>query len=52
METETIKDAAERMKDDKKLPPDSELSKAVEQAKATNETSEGGHQAEHQSNKR
>jgi hypothetical protein len=33
MEAEKIKGAAERMKDDKKVPLDSELAKAVEQAK-------------------
>jgi hypothetical protein len=52
LETEKIKGAAKRMKDDKKLPPNSELSKVVEKAKATNEKSEGGHKVEHQSDKR
>jgi hypothetical protein len=33
METEQIKSAADRMKDDKKLPADSKFAKAVEQAK-------------------
>jgi len=33
METEQIKSAADRMKDDKKLPPESKLAKTVEQAK-------------------
>jgi hypothetical protein len=33
MEAEKIKGATERMQDDKKVPPDSELAKAVERAK-------------------
>jgi hypothetical protein len=45
METEQIKSAAERMKDDKKLPAESELQKAVEQAKAADETEEAARQA-------
>jgi len=52
LETEQIKTAADRMKDDKKLPPDSELGKAVEQAKATDENKEAARQAEKQSDKR
>jgi hypothetical protein len=45
METEQIKSAAERMKDDKKLPSDSELQKAVEQAKTADGTEEAARQA-------
>jgi hypothetical protein len=52
LETEKIKSAAERMKDNKNLPPESELGKAVEQAKATNEGAEASRQAEQRSGKR
>jgi hypothetical protein len=52
METEQIKSAADRMKDDKKLPADSKLAKAVEQAKAADGTTEAARQAEEQADKR
>jgi hypothetical protein len=42
---EAIKNAADRMKDDKKLPVDSEMEKAVERAKATVGTLEAARQA-------
>ena len=48
----TIKDAAERMKDDKKLPADSEMQTAVERAKVADRTQEVGRQAEQQSDNR
>ena len=41
MENEPIKSAAERMKDDKKLPADSEMEKAVERAKNVDGSKEG-----------
>jgi hypothetical protein len=41
METEQIKGAADRMKDDQKLPPDSELGKAVKEAKEAGHTAAG-----------
>ena len=52
METEQIKSAADRMKDDKKLPADSKLAKTVEQAKAADGTNEAARQAERQADKR
>ena len=48
MDNEPIKSAPDRMKDDKKLPADSEMEKAVERAKAA----EGARQAEQQSDRR
>jgi hypothetical protein len=52
MENEPIKSAAERMKDDKKLPPNSEMEKAIERAKATDGVKEAARQAEQQSDNR
>ena len=52
MENEPIKSAAERMKDDKKLPDDSEMQKAVERAKVAEDVKEAGRQAEQQSDNR
>ena len=52
MENEPIQSAADRMKDDKKLPGDSELEKAVERAKATHGDKEAARQAEQQSDRR
>jgi hypothetical protein len=47
-----IKEAADRMKDDKKLPADSEMEKAVERAKAADGAKEASRQAEQQSDNR
>jgi len=52
MEMEQIKSAADRMKDDKKLPPDSKLAKTVEQAKAVAGTTEAARQAEQEADRR
>jgi hypothetical protein len=52
MENEPIKSAAERMKDDKKLPADSEMQKAVERAKVADVIKKAGGQAEQQSDNR
>jgi len=52
MDNEPIKIAADRMKDDKKLPADSEIEKAVERAKAADGTKEAARQAEQQSDRR
>jgi hypothetical protein len=52
MENKPIKSAAKRMKDDKKLPADSEMQKAVERAKVSDRIKEVGRQAEQQSDNR
>jgi hypothetical protein len=52
MEDEPIKSAAELMNDDKKLPADSEMKKAVERAKVADGIKEAGRQAEQQSDNR
>jgi hypothetical protein len=46
-----VKEAADRMKDDRKLPPDSKMEKAVEQSKAAGEK-EAGRQAEQRRDRR
>jgi hypothetical protein len=48
----TIKDAADRMNDDKKVPADSEMQKAVERAKVADVIKKSGSQAEQQSDNR
>jgi hypothetical protein len=52
MEKEQIEIAAKRMRDDRKLPADSELEKAVERAKPTDGNKEAARQAEQQSDRR
>ena len=52
MEKEQIEIAAERMKDHRKLPADSELEKAVQRAKAADGTKEAARQAERQADRR
>ena len=52
MEEEQIAKASERMKDERKLPADSKLEKAVEQAKASDFKRDSANQAEQQSDRR
>jgi hypothetical protein len=52
METAQIEIAADRMKDDKKLPADSEMEKAIERAKVADGHKEASRQAELQSDRR
>lgn len=52
MEVEQLKIAADRMKDDKKLPPDSKLAKAVERAKVVDGTKKAARQVEQQDDRR
>jgi hypothetical protein len=53
MDNEPIKGAPDRMTDDKKLPADSEMEKAVERAKAADGIKEeSARQAEQQSDRR